>query len=167
MKKILICLLLAISTASFASTNVQVSPVNPVNCATQNANQVNWIYQVEKTLEDSDSVTFTFITKFGACIDQKISTQEIRIMKGNLVLLHDGLNLPFSKSGVVSNIQHYAANDEAKVTLTFDKNRLFKRKSVRTYSMTFNPFAQSRVYFGWNISLTQNANHEVQMLIAK
>ena len=166
MKTVLTALLLLTSLSTFAST-VVITPNRPVDCTVNNQASVNWIHSLEKVSENDDQVVFSFLTNYGSCIDKKIELLDIELTKLTVTLFHDGLNLPFEKKLVAINVNHYAANNEAKVELTFFKNRLFKKNNSRKFLMNFYPRASYKYSFDWTVRLTQAADNKVTLTFKK
>ncbi len=137
-KFVMSALMLCLSLSSFADTLIEVAPVMPVNCKVYDYPTVNWIYKLEKLVEDKDEVIYEFVTSYGRCVNGKTQPYEVNASIAQVGVIRDGLVLPWQKEGAEAEVTQESAG-ELRVRLVFNKKILFKKKVERTLSMTYEP----------------------------
>jgi hypothetical protein len=146
-----------VAAPAFAnSTNIVVTPEDPVDCHAQDYPHVNWVYNIEKLSETNDQVVFQFSTKLGACVNHKVVPE---VLHTDLVLvdfIQNNFLLPWQKDpGSLSAA--FMSPTELRVTLTFDKTRIFKTANREGFELTFYPYGAFSSLYTWDIELTTDS----------
>jgi hypothetical protein len=180
MKKLVLFSLLLLSQLSFAApkeTDLRVEPWWPVYCEKNDYPYVNQRGPVEKLFEDESTVTFGFKTTAGSCEDHHFIAGTL---SEQATVAADRDRLFEFKSPVKASVKLNSEN-EAYVTLTFDKKVIFKKRSTESFIMTFfpggfhppvlrtNAWGQTYwatpgdIQFMWNLYLVQISPYEAQL----
>lgn len=171
MKSIILLASLLIGSISFAQSAVIITPQRPLNCdqRMQNHRYINWIYNLQKTQESEDQVSIRFVTSHGSCISGQRSVRNIIGKYAMVSLLQDKIVL-FQKQPYTVKVTPVSAQ-EVQVDMVFNKKRLFKKDSERSFVMSFMPgemvpvqnMFTGRTYivqlsFQWDIDVLQKAD---------
>lgn len=138
MKNLLALVALIFSLSSFAQTRIEVTPLRPVSCRVANYPLVNWIYELKKVEENRQAVVYEFITQYGSCVNGEVVATAVSEENASVGVLQDDFLLPWQKEGAKGEAQQISAT-ELRVTLTFDKKILFKKKVLKTLTMSYRP----------------------------
>lgn len=177
MKKLFVLALVLFAQSGLAAgartqTHMQLQPYFPVDCQERDYPLLNRVGPIERVAETKATATFQFRTFVGGCeqglfLDRAVINQAASVgtYKNKIVL--------FQKQVPVISQVELVSSHEALVTLTFDKQTAFKKRSVSTYTMEFYPqgrplpvlmtnaWGQSSFYqpyyirFPWKVILTK------------
>lgn len=122
---------------SAAETVVSVTPTRPAKCNLRDYTLINMVYELDKE-ETAKEVVVTFKTSIGACKNNKITTFKYMGYQ-NVNMFTEGITYPWSYLPKVESVQE--SENIVKVSLLFDKTKIFKNKSSRKMQFTFTPGA--------------------------
>lgn len=120
---------------SAAETVVSVTPTRPAKCNLRDYALINMVYELEKE-ETSKEVAITFKTSIGTCKNNKITTFKYMGYQ-NINMFNEGITYPWSYLPKVETV--LVSENIVKVSLFFDKTKIFKNKSSRKMQFTFAP----------------------------
>ncbi len=129
---------LSLSIYAETQTTIVVTPVRPVNCQLTNSPHVNWIYKLTKISENDKESVFEFVTQHGFCENGRVRPYIIDERNASVGLFRDGLVLPWQREGAEATAVR-ESDSELRVRMVFDKKILFKKRTIRTLSMFFEP----------------------------
>jgi len=139
--------------------NVSITPERPVECSFTNHSSVNWVYGL-KTIEDNNQIEISFKTKWGSCIDRKITYKNISNY-ASANFWQDNFTWPWSY--MPQSRLFFLEADLAEITMTVNKNIIFSNKNVKRYKMVFTP--NSKISFYWNILLEKKTQNKTKITL--
>lgn len=168
MRSIILCVSFFLSSLASAQTQVILSADLPASCERESENHqnLNWIYNLQKIRENEETVGIRFTTAYGSCIGGKRVKKHLDARKQMIVVFQKKVVLfqerPFKVS--ISNVSSH----EAEVQILFDKKRIFKKSSEKSFDLNFVPgeyvtllnpvdgkYYFTKLVFSWDLKLLQ------------
>jgi hypothetical protein len=149
-----IMLFCAVTTQLQAASDVIITPAHKADCSKENYRLLNWIANPHKT-ETESNLQIIFYTKFGKCSQQKDAYYKFSKLNtvAEATFWHEGINTPWDKLPFSYDLE-LISDTVIKVTIDFDKDKLFSKKDFRKFDYVFTPV--HGVDFSWTITLQKN-----------
>lgn len=158
MKSVLLGFLITLSfiTGTHAREIITIEPTRPAKCKTKKDDykMLNQIFSAYKTETADQLIVLEIETRVIRCEDGKATPYSLNNPK--IDLYKEGVNFPWTKVGAIYSVESIITS-LAKITISFDKKKLFAKKSHREFSYAFYPFSgsvqASDLHFDWVIYL--------------
>lgn len=172
----------AAATRTAQTTDLDLYPYRIAFCEKKDYPLVSTAFDIQKTSETSTRASFEFTMRYGSCSENKFFTKVIRQSPWVIQIVADKKFNQKVKTALETRVIH-TAQDEIRVEITVDKNKMFDQSSSVHHTLYFTPSPDTKdfvvyrvdgsverdprrsVNFPWHLILSQTAREGLALRI--
>lgn len=139
---------------SDTGAGIIMTPDRPVYCKDHDYKRVNFVQNITRVSENESEIVFQFDTTVGNCQNGEFVPVDLDPAIQSVVLLTRRISF---SSPCHSHLDVISPTD-SRITMTFDRKRLFKKSNQEWFGMEFMPYGMFKGYFPWRVLVIENSD---------